>query len=225
MPDWYLPTWAVLEQVWWRALLGAALLAFACVSGWQISVSASLAPVRFVRWWVLNVLLPVLRGRSWAVRAAAIYANNMVILTLLVAVAAWSWAVIAGIAAIGVAMGIAVRTLSREPSMASPEVGRPDSGTSRRVIWGMALNLLEPPAIAITLGLALSYTSAPLTDTQLWRTFGSVVAPLMLVAAGGEALWMGVTEAFGGPTANPTQDHPPGSGTGDDDDDGDFMAD
>ncbi len=224
MPDWYSPTWAVLGLVWWRALLGVALLIFACVAGWQISVSASLAPVRFVRWWVLRVLLPLLRSRSWVGRAAAIYANNMAILTAVVAVAAWSWAVILGIAVIGGAMGIAVRTLSQEPSMASLEVDPADTGTPGRVIWGMVLNLLEPPAIAITLGLALSYTSAPLTDTQLWRTFGLVVAPLMLVAAGGESLWMGATDAFAGPPADQTQEHRPGIKTGDDDHDGDCMA-
>ncbi len=224
MPDWYSPTWAVLGQVWWRALLGVVLLIFACVAGWQISVSASLGPVRFVRWWVSRVLLPLLRSRSWVGRAATIYANNMAILTAVVAASAWSWAVILGIAVIGVAMGIAVRTLSQEPSMASLEVDQADSGTPKRVSWGLALNLLEPPAIALTLGLALSYTSAPLTDTQLWRTFGLVVAPLMLIAAGGESLWMGATDAFAGPSKKPTKERRPGIEPGDDDQGGDCLS-
>ena len=101
--------------------------------------------------------------------------------------------------------------------MAFPEVDQEGAGTPRRVIWGMGLNLLEPPAIAVALGLALSYSSAPLTDTQLWQTFVFVVAPLMLVAAGGESLWMGASDAFAGYAADRKRTSRSEPGPGDDD--------
>jgi len=204
MPDWCTETWVVLGHIWWRALLGVGLMAFACIAGWQISSGMAAAPVRLVRWWVLRVLMPILRGRSWLRRATVIYANNLLILTMLVACAPWLWAVVAGIAAIGAAMGIALRTLSSEPSLASVEASQEARSVSGRVIWGMALNMLEPPAIAVALGLALSYATVPLDATQLWRTFWCVVAPAMLLAAAGESLWMGAVDAF---TKPPSDQH------------------
>jgi|GEM_PF-3773079 len=55
----------------------------------------------------------------------------------------------------------------------------------------MAINLLEPPAIAVALGVALSAQPEPLSAAQVWGTFFVVVAPLMLAAACGESLWIG----------------------------------
>ena len=56
----------------------------------------------------------------------------------------------------------------------------------------MILNLLEPPAIALALGLAIGRSAIPLSSTQAWGVFLTWVVPAMLVAAGGEALWLGV---------------------------------
>lgn len=187
--------WGVLCASWYRALLASGLLVFACCAGWGISQNESLALVRFVRWWVGRVLWPLLCSRSWLARAATIYINNMVILCGLVALGRWSWAVIGGTALVGVVMGMAVRTLSGIPELSSPEVVGGGLG-SWRLRWGLGLNLLEPPAIAIALGLALSCGPESFSTAQAWGTFLIVVAPLMLVAAGGESLWMGESAAF-----------------------------
>ncbi len=207
--------WGTLGVVWYRALLAAGLLVFACCAGWGISQSESLAVVRLVRWWIRRVVMPLLRSRSWLVRSVAIYVNNMVILSALVALGHWSWAVIAGTAFVGVVMGIAVRALSVIPELSdvSGRSGSEASGedflASWRVQWGMALNLLEPPAIVVALGLALSCEPESLSAGQVWGAFLVVVAPMMLVAACGESLWMGESEAFDAGVSS--------SGTGDGD--------
>ncbi len=187
--------WDALGASWYRALLASGLLVFACCAGWGISQSNSLALVRLVRWWIGRVLWPLLCSRSWLARATTIYVNNMLILCGLLALGRWSWAVIGGTALVGVVMGVAVRTLSGMSELSSVEITGGGLG-SWRLQWGMGLNLLEPPAIAIALGLALSREPESFSAAQTWGTFLVVVAPLMLVAAGGESLWMGESAAF-----------------------------
>jgi hypothetical protein len=191
--------WDIVTESIWHALLGSALLVFAGVAGWAISRSQSLAPVRVVRWWTNRVLLPLLRTTSWFRRTTTIYANNMLILAGVMLVSSMSEAVILAVALIGVAMGIAIRTLQEHPWMESPDASAIDEkSVAGRVRWGMALNMLEPPAIALTIGMAMAREPLHLPEIQLWRTFALVVAPLMLAAACGESLWMGVTPGFGG---------------------------
>jgi len=94
--------------------------------------------------------------------------------------------------------------------MESTDAGAVDESVAGRVRWGMALNMLEPPAIALTIGMAMAREPLHLPEVQLWKTFGLLVAPLMLAAACGESLWMGVTPGFGseGRTAGSLADRP-----------------
>ena len=70
-----------------------------------------------------------------------------------------------------------------------------DRQARRRIRIGIALNMLEPPAIVVTLGLTLGLRTIPLTCEQAWQTFGVWVVPALFVAAAGEALWLGVGQA------------------------------
>ncbi len=88
-----------------------------------------------------------------------------------------------------------------EASPATPaEVGREGGADTaeqhpidRAVAVGMALNLLEVPAILITLGLSMGRGGATsgLLSGDVWTAYAVAVAPLLLIAAGGEALWLG----------------------------------
>lgn len=55
---------------------------------------------------------------------------------------------------------------------------------------GLMLNLLEPPAIVLTLALALAWGSVPLSAAEVWGIHVAVVLPLLALAAIGEGLWM-----------------------------------
>lgn len=59
-------------------------------------------------------------------------------------------------------------------------------------LWiGLSLNMLEPPAIIVAIALALSRASIPLDAMDAWVAFLVWIVPAMLIAAGGEALWLG----------------------------------
>jgi len=182
-----------------HALLGSGLLMFGGAAGWAISRSRTFPPVRFVTWWVRVVLLPRLCGRSWLYRATAIYVNNMLILTVLMLVSTVHWAVIVVAAVVGTSMGIAIRALQEDRSWDETDLSPAAPARVRRMTVGLALNLLEPPAIALTIGLALGRVPRALNGTEVWTVFVLVVAPAMLAAACGESLWMGVTPGFDAP--------------------------
>jgi len=188
--------WDVIAGAWLHLLLGAGLLVFACCAGWAISRARAFAPVRFVTWWVQRVLFPALRHGSWFVRATVIYVNNMLILTVLMLVSPIPLAVIVVTAVVGASIGIVMRALSEDQVWGSSAAPRPKPTHVRLMSLGLGLNLLEPPAIALTLGLALGRVPRGLTGVEVWRVFAMVVAPLMLAAACGESLWMGVTPGF-----------------------------
>ena len=96
----------------------------------------------------------------------------------------------------GVSLGIALRLLS---SMEDEPLGSQPSASHNRwlVNIGVILNMLEPPAIIAALGLGLGRQSCSLSDTSIWQAFGLLVMPALLIAAVGEALWIG--EYFGRP--------------------------
>lgn len=161
------------------------------VGGWVIGQRAALPPVRLVTWWIRGVVMPLLRCRSWWSRAATIFANNLSILALLVAAGLWHTVALVAVAGLGVSLGVGLRILMCQPAV--PWEGKPSTGRSakRRVRVGIALNLLEPPAIALAIGLCLGRSVLPLSAAEMWETFLLWVVPFTLLAALGEALWMG----------------------------------
>jgi len=182
----------VLVSTWPTMIAGTALLMFGIWVGLGISKARSFIPVRWVSWWVSRVIIPLLYKRSWLVRTAAIFINNITILTLLVLIGAWSFAAIAGTALIGVSMGVALRVLFELPESFSIPQAEVDGSNRRRFRIGIMLNLIEPPAIIATLGLSLGRAVIPVTGNQTWVFFMGWIVPAMLIAAGGEALWIGV---------------------------------
>ncbi len=181
----------LLELLWKSILLGSALAVVSVGMGWKIGEVRLLSPVRLVRWWLTRIVLPRLRSRSWFHRTITIALNNLAILAGLLVAGGWRFAPIAGIAAVGVTMGIALRVLAELPEgMGIPSPPR-ESWAERRVRVGMVLNLLEPPAIALTIGLSLGQSADGLPWGDAWEVFAVWVIPATLLAAGGEGLWIG----------------------------------
>jgi hypothetical protein len=184
-------------------VVGAVLVVCAAGVGWVVGRFSSLLPVRLVTWWVKRVIVPLVRSRSWWRRATAIFVNNTVVLG--VVLAAGFHLVLSVVAAVGlgVSLGIGLRVLSEQTDTLSLLLDDTDARARWRIRIGMALNLLEPPAILLTLGLSLGLTSTSLTPGAAWETFAVWVVPLLAVAGGGEGLWIGAgsgeMRSIGGP--------------------------
>lgn len=191
----FLRSLGVIDSVWLHAVLGTGLLIVGTVVGWAITPSASFPPVRLIRWWVRRVALPLLRCRSWSRRSAAIFANNILVLVVLTVSGRWHTAAVLAVAGLGVSLGVGLKTLAVEPI--TWRAAEPDSAPDRRrtIRIGLALNCLEPLAIMLTIGLCLGRASVPLEPVRVWETFGLWAVPLSLLAAGGEALWIGASLA------------------------------
>lgn len=184
-------------------------------AGWAMAGEPRLAPVRVVTWWVVRVAGPLLRCKSWWRGTAAIFLNNACILAALVAAGPWQATALIATAALGVSLGIGFRVLSGLPGDLAVPWPIHDMRSQRRIRWGVALNLLEPPAIMLAIGLSLGQTGAGAVGSEsIWRTFAVVVIPLTLAAAGGEALWLASSRATVGPTGasgpDPDDGTPPG---------------
>ena len=179
----------VINSVWLSVVLGTGLLLASTGVGWAMGRAASQPPVRLIGWWLRHVVLRLLRTPSWWRRAGGIFANNVTLLAVLLAVGRWQLAAFAGVLCLGVSLGIGIRLLSDE----ALESLWPASGSmhKRRARLGIALNLLEPPAIMLTMGLSLGCVAVPLTPADVWATFAVWVIPALLLAAAGEALWLG----------------------------------
>lgn len=190
-------TWDVVASIWPGILVGTGLILIATGAGWSTGQVESSAPVKFVAWWIERVILPLLRSPRWIVRAGIIFLNNAAILALLVFAGRWSLASIAAIAFTGLNLGIGLRVLARQPraelEAAVGNASRARSPANWKLRVGMVLNLLEPPAILLTLGLSLRRSFLDLSPVLVWETFLIWVIPATLAAAGGEALWLGVT--------------------------------
>jgi hypothetical protein len=191
-------------------LAGTVLTSVAVWVGWATAAIDSHPLVRFVGWWLDRIVLPQVTAGRWIRRAAAIAVNNLLILAGLMVLGRWLIAVLFAIAGCGVAMGIALRLLPGLPGGTRlANAGESAYGTWRMRV-GVGLNLLEPPAIVVALGLAIGRSAIPLSDLGAWGGFVTWVIPAMLVAAGGEALWLGVLlEGGGGPASvEPEHDEP-----------------
>ena len=151
----------------------------------------ALPPVRVVSWWIRHVVVPLVTCRAWWRRAAAIFTNNMVILSAVMAVGHWPVAPLFAVAGLGVSLGVALHVMAELPVLPLTRWPCRGSAAQHRIRVGVALNLLEPPAIMLTVGLSLARPVMPFPATQSWETFGLWVAPATLLAAAGEALWLG----------------------------------
>jgi hypothetical protein len=184
----------VIGAVWLGAALGTGLALVGTGLGWTLGQSRSLVPVRVVAWWVRRVVVPLLHARSWWRRAAVIFANNVSLLAILTALGRWHWAALVGVAGLGVGLGIGIRVLSGEPRVNL----QPDRAPRTDANWGfglgIALNLLEPPAIILAIGLSLGRLAVPLSPMDVWQTFALWVVPATALAAAGESLWLGVSQ-------------------------------
>lgn len=174
--------------------LGTFLLLVAAGAGWALARQPSLLPVRAVTWWVRHVVLPLITYRAWWRRAASIFVNNITILAALLAMGRWPVAPLLGVAAVGISLGIALRVMSDLPSPPLMVVPSRREAAKHRIRLGVALNLLEPPAIMLTVGLSLARPVMSLPTSQVWETFALWVVPATLLAASGEALWLGATQ-------------------------------
>ena len=124
-------------------------------------------------------------------------------MVLLGAVWTLSWL---GVVFVGLGLGVAMRLLLDVKPAAQDDLdAEPDAPNERepgedadepRLQWlttiGLALNLLEIPAIMFSAGLSLGQQSlsAVLNLNNALSAFVSIVMPMLIVSAAGEALWM-----------------------------------
>lgn len=173
-------------------LTGTGIICLGAAVGWAFGHYELSVPVRAINWWLTRVILPRLRKRSWSRRTATIFVNNTTVLATMVALGVWPTVGLAAVAVLGVNLGIALRVLARLPDdLLGPE-GATAPSSDWRMTAGVALNLLEVPAIVATLGLSIGYKAVFASAGQAWQIFGLWIAPVLLIAAAGEAMWLGV---------------------------------
>ena len=185
-----LRSWSIIVALWPSMLVGTGLVLAGTGIGWFVGRYRSFLAVRGITWWLTHVILPLLKTRSWLRRAATIFVNNCTIAAVLVALGAWPHVAVAGVSILGINLGIALRVISRlTDEFCDPE---PDAIAPARwrIRLGVALNLLEVPAIVVALGLSIGRQVAPTAAAQVWSAFFVWVVPALLAAAAGEALWL-----------------------------------
>lgn len=185
----------VLWDIGFGMIVGTVLAVVCVVAGWLLSLRTRGGPTRLVAWWVRHVVDRIVRAASWRRRCAGIFVNNTAVTALLVALGVWTVAAWAGIVCLGLSLGIGLQVMTRRPDAFGMMTNPVDAGAARRIRVGVTLNMLEPPAIAIAIGLSLGRNALPaaLSASQSWETFALCVVPLLLLAACGEALWLDAT--------------------------------
>ncbi len=183
-----------LPDLLFHCVVGSGLILAATAGGWWVGRRPERRTVRVVSWWLRHVVRPLLACRSWARRAATIAINNALICATVVALGAWGPVAWLAVGAVGLGLGIALRLLLASPPEPEGKPPPPTGGHRVAGVVGVALNLLEVPAIALSAGLCLAQAAmSPVIDwTPVWHIFGAVVLPALVIAAAGEALWMGV---------------------------------
>ena len=190
------------------ALIGGVLVVICVPLGWKLGCRERGWLYRATCWWFAQVAQPLLACGSWSRRALIIAVNNSAVCGVLVLLGvlggvAWLW-----VALMGVSLGIALKLLAalawEDSGLAVAEVeepgstaGPPRSASRQRKLLtgiGFALNLLELPAILLSLGLCLGQGAwdVILGWQRALALFVLLVLPLLLVAAAGEALWLTV---------------------------------
>lgn len=198
---------AVGRGLWREALVGSAVIVVAAIIGWRFGAIRDAWFVRVIEVWMRYVLDPLRATRSWLVRMVMIFINNSLACGLLVlagGVGSLGW-----LAALlmGLALGCGMRRLSASLPIEPGEFNGQDdpeprsAGSALLHLIGLLLNLLEVPAIMLSVGLSLAQggLSAGLDRAAAIEIYLSVVVPLLGVAAGGEALWMAFNRAFSRP--------------------------
>ena len=177
------------------AVIGGVALVVCLGVGWWVAGRPVGWLVRGASYWLDHVVRRVLDGRSWAMRAAIIAANNSLVCVLLVVLGSMGHAAWLGIAGVGLGLGTALRVAMDRGLVFFPEGEL--SGRQRVAVGvGITLNLLEPPAILLAAGLSLGQGAVVdrLGLTTALQLYGGIGLPMLMIAAGGEALWLGVSE-------------------------------
>lgn len=184
----------ILSIGWRPTLIGLVTLIVAAVAGSGMGADRSFVLTRWVRRYLESLILPVMRHRLWVVRSFFIFANNASICALVILAGRWPAGAWAAIVVVGLTMGTAIRVLgeratSQDAAVDDVHTEKPDALVS----VGLWLNLLEVPAILATLGMSMGRLALPngVSNEVLWRIYVLFVLPALLVAAGGEGLWIG----------------------------------
>ena len=191
-------TTAILDEmfgtillVWREGLMAGLVIAVSAVVGWRIGQAQGNWLARVVRWWLNHVVHPLFASRTWLRRAIIIAVNNSLICAVVVLLGSLGHVAWIGITGVGLGLGIALRLMNEEiePGLADRE---PSPRHHRTLVTiGMALNLLEVPAVMLSAGLSLGQAlSSSLALADALTAFAWFVLPLLLVGAAGEALWM-----------------------------------
>jgi len=185
--------------IWPESLLGTAVILASVLAGWRIGRRHRTAAVRLVSWWVERVIRPIVEGGSWLRRAVTIAANNTLICATVVALGAVPYAAWFAVAGVGLGLGIALRVMGPRPGAEPGGLECLPAGRRAAVNLGLALNLIEVPAIMLSAGLSLAQGawSQKLTSPDALTAFGYAVVPMLIVAAAGEALWMTAGPSLG----------------------------
>ncbi|MCO6435797.1 MAG: hypothetical protein J5J06_01765 [Phycisphaerae bacterium] len=173
-------------------LLGLLLTFSGLVTGHAVARDPRIPLVRLVDWWISRVATGILRSHSTARRAAGIFLNNAGVLTVILATGIWTPLAAAGTFLLGTHLGIGFQIIGKRVSQREDSQTPPDRGNGLRLTLGMVLNMLEPPAIVLTLALALAWRNLPLSAADVWVLYATLSLPGLLLAAIGEGLWTGV---------------------------------
>jgi len=192
-----------LYGIWTESLIGGAVIVVCVFVGWRAGYGRDSRLVRAVKWWLDHVVYYVVTSRSWLKRMLIIAANNSFICCCVVLIGCIDYVAWLGVVSVGFCLGIALHLMIAGrraeldgEGMSEGEVEEDKSGVSHISIpsmLGMLLNLLEVPAIMLSAGLALAQgtLSSQLDLTDALSGFVCIVLPLLILAAGGESLWMG----------------------------------
>jgi len=190
------------------SLLGSTLFLSATALGWALGRRRNMVVVRAVSWWMHTVVVPLVSCRLWTQRALVIVTNNALVLAAVVALGVRPVGAALAVGVVGLALGIGLRALSEfTPHWSAPGPNCP-AEVRRQVKVGVALNLLELPAVALAVGLSIGRSRLPLSDADIWWAYGVWVVPLLVFAAGGEALWLGAGIRTGGQTGFSDSENP-----------------
>lgn len=172
-------------------IAGVAVLGIGLLAGQGLAAHPEFVPVRAIRFWLSRVLIPGARHARFVVRFLTVFCNNACTSALLIAAGAFPGGAWVAVAAVSVSMGIAIRVLAAG-DLPWPR-GDEEAARDGWVRFGMLLNLLEAPAIVIVLGLSMGRLAAPngLKTAEIWHIFATIVLPVLIIAAAGEALWLG----------------------------------
>ncbi len=203
MPESVLHNLMLIRQ---EALIGGVVIVLAVAPGWWLGRDRGHLLVRTVGWWIDRIVHPLLVSRSWLRRTVTIAANNATVCATMVVLGPLGHVAWVAVAGVGLGLGIALRLMI---SLYLPGLGdrqAPDAPRHPvRETIGLALNLLEVPAIMIAAGLSLAQgaLSATLGLAEAALAFVAVALPLLIVSAAGEALWMGVSPELPPPGSPP----------------------